>query len=152
MKRALALLFVVALLAAACGGGDDDAEPTGGGGQTEEGGGEEEEQTIALDGFEANLHGEEDVSGKSSVEFEMDDFYFEPTILKGEPGQKLMLHVHNEGDALHNIQADELKLDEDVDAGQSAEIDVEFPESGQLVFICKYHAQQGMVGALEAGM
>jgi hypothetical protein len=38
-----------------------------------------DEGTIQIGGQRANDHGAEEVSGETSVEFELDDFYLEPT-------------------------------------------------------------------------
>jgi plastocyanin len=128
-KRLLCVLVGLGLVAAACGG--------------DEGG------TITLDGQTANDHGTEDVSGQTEVEFEMDDFYFSPTVLRGEPGQTITLSVENEGENAHTFTADELGVDQQVEAGEDAHIDVTFPASGQVVFVCRFHEGQGMRGALE---
>jgi plastocyanin len=124
------LLLVLALVAASCGG-------------DEEGG------TTTIGGESANDHGSEDVSGESSIAFEMDDFYFEPTVLEGEAGATLTLEVENEGENTHTFTSDELGIDQEVEAGQEAEIDVTFPDSGQVMFFCRFHQDQGMRGALE---
>lgn len=113
-------------------------------------GGEEEGGTINLGGETANDHGTEDVSGESSLEFEMDDFYFEPTVLQGEAGQTVTLEAFNEGDEAHTFTSEELGVDEEVEPGGETSIEVTFPESGQVVFICRFHESQGMRGALEA--
>jgi len=132
MPRNMALAIVVAAgaLLVACGG---------------------DEGTTTIDGRQANDHGTEEVAGEASIEFEMDDFYFGPTMLQGDAGQALTLETFNEGDATHNLTiADQgIDVDVDVEAGGEAEIEVTFPESGTLVFECKYHAGQGMIGALE---
>ena len=48
--------------------------------------------------MKAELHGTKDVSGETGkVEIEMYDDYFEPTILKGTPGQTVTLELKNEG-------------------------------------------------------
>ena len=126
----LGLLLVLGLVAAACGGDD-------------EGG------SITIGGESANDHGSEDVSGESSLAFEMDDFYFEPTVLQGVAGQTLTLDVENEGENAHTFTSDELGVDQEVGPGEEAEIEVTFPDSGQVVFHCRFHESQGMVGALE---
>ncbi len=128
--RSVAIALAVGLLVAACGG---------------------DEGTATIDGREANDHGTEDVAGEASIELEMDDFYFEPTVLQGEAGQVITLEAFNEGDATHNLSIADQGIDVDLEAGGETEIDVTFPESGTLVFECKYHANQGMIGALEAG-
>jgi plastocyanin len=44
----------------------------------------------------------------------------------------------------------ENRTDQDVDAGEKAEVTVTIPQSGKLAFYCKYHKQLGMAGALGA--
>jgi plastocyanin len=130
MRRVvLAAVVVLGIVAASCG---DD-----------EGG------VVQLGGADANDHGTEDVSGESAVEFELDDFYFEPTVLQGEAGQTLTLEAFNEGDAAHTFTSDELGVDEELEPGAETTIEITFPDSGQIVFECRFHAGQGMRGAIE---
>jgi plastocyanin len=127
--------FLLAL--AACGGSNGDES-------SEEGG----STTIA--GMSAQLHGTKDVSGETGkVEIELDDDYFEPTILQGEPGQTVTLELRNEGSNPHTLTISGQGIDQEVQAGDEAEVDVTFPESGQLAFVCTFHESNGMVGALE---
>jgi plastocyanin len=147
MKRLLPLALLLAglaLAASACGGGSSNE--SGGTTETSEEGG-----TSTIAGAAANDHGTMDVSGKDEVSLEVDDFYFEPTVLKGTPGQTLKIELENEGDAEHNFSVDDQSLDQDVEAGEKATVMVTFPDSGELQFYCKYHKQQGMVGGLQAG-
>jgi plastocyanin len=129
----LAVVLALALVATACSRSGNESE----GGTT----------TIA--GQKANDHGTKEVSGESSVELEQDNFYFEPTVLKGTPGQKLTIELSNEGSALHNFSIPDQSIDQDVQPDTKGEVTVTFPDSGTLVFFCKYHQSQGMVGALE---
>jgi plastocyanin len=108
-----------------------------------------DEGTISLDGENANDHGTEDVSGETSIELELDDFYFAPTVLQGEAGQTLTLEAFNEGDQAHTFTSEELGVDEEVEPGGETTLDVTFPGSGRVVFICRFHDGQGMRGALE---
>jgi plastocyanin len=133
IARSLGVVLVLALVPTACSKSGNESE----GGTT----------TIA--GQKANDHGTKDVSGESSVELEQDNFYFEPTILKGTPGQKLTIELSNEGSALHNFSLPDQSIDQDVQPDTKGEVTVTFPDSGTLVFFCKYHQSQGMVGALE---
>ena len=133
VARSLGLVLVLALVATACSKSGNESE----GGTT----------TIA--GQEANDHGTKDVSGESSVELEQDNFYFEPTILKGSPGQELTIELSNEGSALHNFSIPDQSIDQDVQPDTKGEVTVTLPDSGTLVFFCKYHQSRGMVGALE---
>jgi len=139
MRGKLAVLGLLAvalvLVAAACGGGKKES--------TEEGG------TTTISGQASNDHGTKDVSGMSSVDVEQDDFYFEPTVLKGSPGQKITIELENEGNVEHNFSISDQGVDQDVDAGEKAEVDVTFPQSGTISFFCKYHRSQGMAGGLE---
>jgi plastocyanin len=130
----LAVVLVLALMTTACGKENGNE---GGGGTT----------TIA--GQKANDHGTKDVSGESSLELEQDNYYFSPTILMGSAGEKLTLELSNEGSALHNFSVTDQGIDQDVPSGKKAEVTVTFPQSGTLVFFCKYHQTLGMVGALE---
>ena len=140
MKRAITAVGVV-LLAAGCGGSN-----TSGSGSTSEssGGGQ---KTIA--GVRANDHGSKNVSGEAEVE--LDDFYFEPTVLRGKPGSQVKLELRNEGSTEHNFSIDSQSIDQDVEGGEDAKVTVTFPKSGQLSFYCKYHKDMGMAGALAAG-
>lgn len=141
MVMRFALVGVVAALALVSCGGDEAGTTASDQGN--------EEPTITIEGEEANDHGSEDVSGADEVEVEMDDFYFEPTILTGKPGQKITLKFFNEGDALHNFSLEEQGIDQDVDSDEKAQVKVAFPDSGTLLFVCKYHVTQGMRGGLE---
>jgi plastocyanin len=98
----------------------------------------------------AELHGTKDVSGETGkVEVELDDDYFEPTILTGEPGQKVTLELKNEGNNPHTLTISDQGIDKEVQPADEAEVDVTFPENGQLAFVCRFHESNGMVGALE---
>ena len=79
---------------------------------------------------------------------ELDDFYFEPTVITGTPGQSIKLELENEGEALHNFTLTDQQIDQDVAAGQSSDVTVTIPQSGEVQFFCKYHKSLGMVGGL----
>jgi plastocyanin len=137
MKMLLLLLAVVTVLAAGCGGGSDEGEGEGG--------------TTTIAGVAASDHGTTDAAGMDELSVELDDNYFEPTVIKGSPGQKLKLELENEGSAEHNFGLTDQGIDQDVEAGEKAEVTVTIPESGEISFVCKYHEQLGMAGALAAG-
>jgi plastocyanin len=132
---AIALGLVSIVLVAGCGGDD---------GESSEGG------TTTIGDVAANDHGTKDVSAESKVELELDDDYFEPTVLEGKPGERVTLELKNEGGSEHNLTIDELKIDQDVEPGEEAEVEVTFPESGTLTFFCKYHSDRGMAGAFRS--
>jgi plastocyanin len=130
-----ALALVLAL--AACGGyGSSDEGDEGG--------------STTIGGMSAELHGTKDVSGETGkVEIEMYDDYFEPTILKGTPGQTVTLELKNEGENPHTLTISDQNIDQEVQPADEAEADVTFPETGELTFVCRFHENKGMVGALE---
>jgi plastocyanin len=135
-------LTLVALAAAGCGGssksssGTTTSESSAGG-----------QKTIA--GAKANDHGSKNVSGEA--ELEMDNYYFEPTVLHGKPGSQVTLELKNEGSIEHNFTVESEKINKDVEAGEDAKVTVTFPKSGELSFYCEYHKNMGMAGALVAG-
>jgi plastocyanin len=111
----------------------------------------EEGTTTTIGGVQAESHGTKDVSGATGkVEIEMYDNYFEPTVLKGKPGQKVTLELKNSGKVAHTFTLAEQTVDQEVQPGDEAEADVTFPRSGELGFVCKFHGSSGMVGALVA--
>jgi plastocyanin len=90
-----------------------------------------------------------DVSGKKSLDVEADDFYFSPNTIQGNAGQKLTIKVENEGQATHTFTIESQNVDVEVEPGNEAEVNVTFPQSGSVEFICRFHASQGMTGELE---
>ncbi|MFN2491178.1 MAG: cupredoxin domain-containing protein [Actinomycetota bacterium] len=144
------LALAAALVLAACGGDGGGGTGSNGDAQTSEQAEEESSGTIKVAGEDANDHGTKDVAGAREAEVELDDFYFEPTVLTGAAGQKLTLTLANEGDATHNFSLEAQGIDEDIDPGAEAEVEVTFPDSGELLFMCKFHTGQGMNGGLEA--
>ena len=136
VRRAALAFGVLALLAAGCGGSKKSES------------GESEGQKTTIAGVSANDHGSKRVSG--SAEVELDDYYFEPTVLEGAPGSKVKLELKNEGSVEHNLSIDAQKIDQDVDAGESASVTVTIPQSGEISLYCKYHKSKAMAGALAA--
>jgi plastocyanin len=145
------LILAVGLVAGAC---SKSSNTSSSGGSTTpassptESASESEGGQITINGDNANDHGTKDVSGMDEASVELDDFYFEPTIIKGTPGQQIQLELENEGSALHNFTLSEQSLDQDVQPDGKETVTVTFPQSGQLEFFCKYHKGSGMVGAL----
>jgi plastocyanin len=147
MKRALmfAAMTLAVAAAAGCGGygGGSKASSTSEGSGSGGGGGQ-----INAAGVQANDHGSKSASGETKVE--LDDYYFEPTVLKGQPGQKVTLELENEGSIEHNFTVDSLGVDKDLEPGKEAKVTVTIPKSGAISFYCKYHKSEGMAGALVA--
>jgi plastocyanin len=130
----LSLLFV----AAGCGGSSSSSDESS-----------DETTSTTIMGSQVESHGTKDVSSESGkVEIELDDNYFEPTILKGKPGQMVELELKNEGNTTHTFTIAEQSINEEIQPGDETETDVKFPASGELKFVCKFHEGEGMVGAL----
>jgi plastocyanin len=138
----LVLALALGLGATACG-----EEPTIRGGQGQPAG-DETAGGAAFDISQVEDHGAADLSGQSETSLELDDFYFEPTVLMGEPGQTLSIELENEGSAPHTFTIETADIDEELQPGDKVETDVTFPDSGALTFICRFHAGGGMQGAL----
>jgi plastocyanin len=143
----LAAVAALLLVTSACG---QEAQPAAGGGtgqgtETEE---TEAEGTITVAGEEANDHGTEDVAEMASVELEMDDSYFEPTVLSGDAGQTLAVELTNEGSNQHTFTIDSLDVDVSLSGGETGEAEVTFPDAGALLFYCQFHDDLGMRGGL----
>jgi len=143
----VAMALSLGLVATACAE-ERPAVTADGGGEDQ---GAEEQGTITIAGQEATNHGSEDVAGISELEVEVDDFYFAPTVLEGEAGQALSLSLFNEGAAPHTFTIDDQDVDVELGAGESGQAEVTFPDSGALVFYCRFHVSGGMLGGLSVG-
>jgi plastocyanin len=143
----VAMALSLGLVATACAE-ERPAVTADGGGEDQ---GAEEQGTITIAGQEATNHGSEDVAALSELEVEVDDFYFAPTVLEGEAGQALSLSLLNEGAAPHTFTIDDQDVDVQLGAGESGQAEVTFPDSGALVFYCRFHVSGGMLGGLSVG-
>jgi plastocyanin len=148
MRRS-AMLFLAVIAAAAvltgCSSSSSSSSPAGGGSASEGG-------KITIGPDQANDHGTEDVTGKSSFELEADNddgFYFKPTVLTGSANQKITLEIANEGTAQHNFSITDQNVSVNIDPGSSEEVEVTFPASGTVEFFCSFHRALGMAGELE---
>jgi plastocyanin len=96
-------------------------------------------------------HGTKDVKGKGEVDLEADNYYFEPTFIRGTPGQKLKLEIENHSATLHNFSIPEQNIDVNIPRKGKVVVEVAFPPSGAVRFFCKFHASRGMNGELLTG-
>jgi plastocyanin len=143
MRRFAIVLAIVALVGAGCGKSKNETSSVSG---TGTGGGK---APVTLSGT-VNNHGNQDVSGKGSsaaIELEADDFYFNPTFVKAATGQKVTVEVKNEGKAAHTFTVDQLGIDQQVDPGKTAKVEVQLPSSGAVAWYCRFHRARGMQGA-----
>jgi plastocyanin len=140
----LAPTVALGVVAASCGGAGTTGGAGGGGG----GAGPVEEAGGGFEISAANDHGAADLSGMRETSLELDDFYFEPTVMMGDPGQELSIELENEGQAPHTFTTDDESIDEELQPGDKVEVAVTFPDSGHLGFICRFHFADGMIGAV----
>jgi hypothetical protein len=139
--------MALAMLAASCG--EESERPPG-----------QAPNTVVLEGQVANDHGSVSIEPEGELTLEMGDFYFEPTVLIGPPGgprdvasvegTQVFVIVRSAGRAEHNLTIPDQELDLDVAPGEEMRAVVTFPDSGTVVFACKYHEDRGMAGALVA--
>jgi plastocyanin len=129
--KTLAVVACTLLLAAACSSGSSHQRTIG--------------------GVKANFHGTKAVTAGSTVEIEADDYYFEPSVLTGQPGQQVTLHIKNATSSVeHNFTLQAQHINDDIKAGKDVTVKVTFPSSGVLSFWCEYHKDRGMAGGLQA--
>jgi plastocyanin len=105
---------------------------------------------VTLDG-KVNNKGSKDISGKkaATLEVEADDYYFEPTFVKVQPGEKVRITLENEGKTTHTFTSDSLNIDQQVAAGKKAKFTVTVPSDGSAFqFHCTFHGSMGMQGAV----
>jgi plastocyanin len=137
--KLLLLVVSVALMGAACSSKKAATTST----TSSEGG------KVTIGSEQANDHGKQDLSGKDETEVEVDSFYFEPTVMQGTAGQQIKLELSNESKTLHNFSLEGGSADQDIQPGERQDVTVTFPQSGTMVFFCKYHRSSGMLGELE---
>jgi plastocyanin len=130
-RQVLGLCVAGLLALGACGDSDDG---DGGGAQLE---------------GQVNDHGSEEVAD-GAIEVAVDDFYFSPTFLDAAPGDTIEVSLRNEGDSSHTFTIDSQGVDEELQAGAAATVQVTVPDSGSVEFFCRFHSGQGMRGALVA--
>jgi len=77
------------------------------------------------------------------------DFMFEPATITATAGKPVTVAVKNEGQAEHNFTITSLKVDKDIEKGESQTVTFTPTQSGTVQFFCEYHhISNGMVGTL----
>jgi len=85
--------------------------------------------------------------GAATVNVVAKDFMFEPTTITATAGKPVTVTIKNEGQAEHNFSIESLKVNQDVEKGESKTVTFTPTQSGAIQFFCEYHkTSHGMVG------
>jgi plastocyanin len=107
---------------------------------------------ITIGSDQANDHGTEDATGKTTFEIEASNdssgYFFKPTILQASGGQSITLEIKNEGSVPHNFSITSMNVNVTIQPGASQEVKVTFPPTGTVEFFCSFHHALGMAGEL----
>jgi plastocyanin len=128
MRRVLTTLLLLTAATvglAACGGSSGDEKAT----------------ATATSAVAAAAAGE-------TLTLEAADFSFSPVTLKLAPGAATV-EVANAGNVEHNLTIAELGVDQDLEAGKTATVEVD-AKAGTYSYFCKYHPAK-MKGTLTVG-
>jgi plastocyanin len=102
---------------------------------------------VNIAGLNAVYHATADVSGNSNVTIHMDNNFFDPTVIRGKPGQQLVINLDNGTQDGHTFTTADGTADIEVRPMSVAEGKVTLPASGNLAFFDRLHKDKGMVGA-----
>lgn len=106
---------------------------------------------VEVHGVVINYHGTRTVTGQDSTMVELYDYYFEPSVLIGSPGQRLTVTLVNEGEVRHTFTLEKKGVDVFLRPGESVTTTVTFPETDdRAAFVCRFHLSSGMAGILVA--
>lgn len=80
------------------------------------------------------------------MEVELGDDYFNPKEITIQNGTTTTLLLKNTGRKEHTFTVEKLGIDVEVEPGKEQTITIAPKQPGTYDLICRYHAQQGMVG------
>ena len=108
--------------------------------------------TTEIDGETVNYGGTFDLrqAREREIEVELDIFVYQPTIIVTEGGGgAILVEMGNESNVAHTFTSDELGIDREVGALKQTGFLLRPPKvPGTYPFFCRFHADQGMRGAL----
>lgn len=95
-----------------------------------------------------NNHGAKTATG-STLSLEADNYYFEPSVIRGTPGTKVTLKLENSSGTEHNFTVKRQHVDVDIDAHETKTATITIPSGGFVSFYCEYHQARGMAGVIQ---
>jgi plastocyanin len=105
---------------------------------------------LLIQGKGINFHGRVSVDDGDTLEMEMDEDYFAPSVVTGPPGATVMIELENDGTRAHNFKVPGQGINLLCGVRSHDEVTVRFPRSGTLLFRCTLGRGSGMRGALVA--
>ncbi len=102
---------------------------------------------ITVAGLTTTYHGTADVTGTPEVTISMQADYFEPTVIRGNPGQELVLNLENATQDAHTFTTADGLADIEVKPNSIAEGKITLPETGNLAFFDRLDNARAMAGA-----
>jgi hypothetical protein len=101
---------------------------------------------ITVAGMTTTYHGTADVTGTPNVTINMQADYFEPTVIRGNPGQELVLNLENTTEDAHTFTTANGLADIEVKPRSVAEGKITLPASGNLAFFDRLDNDRAMAG------
>lgn len=144
MRRLAVIVLLAAVMLSACGGGGGATGTKKAGGTTSPQAATPAPPPVTLPG---TVNNKGTRAGGDDVEIKAEDFFFEPTFVRGEPGKAVIVTVKNEGKIQHTFTIDGIGVDEVISPLDRKEIRVTLPPRGNLNYYCRFHRSQGMQGA-----
>ncbi len=86
--------------------------------------------------------------GGNTITVKAEDFKFDPSTLQVQAGMPLRITLENDGKVAHTFTISELDIDQEVQPGRQATVQVTAPQAGTLTFFCRFHQNRGMTGTL----
>jgi len=93
---------------------------------------------------------EHEVADGDTIEMEMDEDYFAPSVLSGPPGATVTIELTNDGTRAHSFKVPGQGINLVCGVRSHDAVTVRFPRSGTLLFRCTFGRGSGMRGAFVA--
>jgi plastocyanin len=136
--RLLTACATVLVLAAVLGGCGDDDDPAA-------------SETSTESVSDSSTTREAGRSPEASVSIEMLADRFSPASTEVAAGGAVTVSLVNTSEFDHTFTVEGTDVDEELEPGARAEVELDVPTDGSLAFYCRFHAEIGMEGTVTAG-